>query len=256
MTVTAQLRKVFETDKLIRGLTGRLDGAERFLAEQLKQQRDVDGKHTAAQTALRQLKAQHANLEAEAGAHQQRMDKLREQMNAAKNNKEYSAFLTELNTLKTAKDEVEKKQLELMEQIEKSEEAFKAIEAARAERSVIVEKAKADRASREAEIKDRLAELKTQRAEQAKAAPADALKILEDLLAKRGEDAMAKVEEINRRAHEWSCGACMMALTVQTINAIAAGRLTRCSNCQCILYSEDEDIASKKTPKKAGKADL
>ena len=65
----------------------------------------------------------------------------------------------------------------------------------------------------------RVTELKKQRDAVAKEVPADALAILEELIARRGDDAMAHVEVLDRRNHEWTCGACMMALPVQTASA-------------------------------------
>jgi hypothetical protein len=64
---------------------------------------------------------------------------------------------------------------------------------------------------------------------------------------------MAHVEELDRRHHEWTCGACQRVLPVETLNHIHAGRLVRCANCRAYLYTDREvdDIVSKVGPKEA-----
>lgn len=253
MTVTASLLRLFRVDQQLRGLQTRLHAADRFLAEQERQFKELDVKHSALVTQLRQIKAAQGGYEGEVATVDARVATLREQMNAARTNKEYSAFLTELNTLKAQKEALEKDQIDSMEKIEALGKQIESATSQRGERTKMVEKARSDRSTKEAEIKDRVAELRTQRAALAKEVPADVLAILEDLIARRGDEAMAHVEVLDRRNHEWTCGACMMALPVQHINAIAAGKFTRCSNCQCILFTE-EDVVSKKIKKETAEA--
>jgi predicted nucleic acid-binding Zn-ribbon protein len=250
MTVTAKLLRLFRVDQQLRGLRSRLEAAEAFLATQERLLAELDAKHAASEAQLKKTKVAVSGDEGEALTIAARMETLREQMKTAQTNKVYSAFLTELNTLKQQKDAVEKRALEQMEGVQKQESGLSAALASRAERAAIVAKARADRDSKAAEIKDRVAELGAQRAQLATEVPKDALKSFEDLIARRGDDAMSHVEVLDRRNHEWTCGACQMALPMETVNNLSMGRLTKCSSCGCFLYTE-EDVVSKKVKQPA-----
>jgi uncharacterized protein len=255
MTVTASLLSLFRVDQQLRGLRTRLDAAERFLKAQNDQLQDLQTRHAAMEVQVRHAKAAIGSDESETATIDSRMATLREQMNAARTNKEYSAFLTELNTLKTQKEGIEQRELEQMEKLQSLEKQLVDLAAQRDERAKVAAQAKTERDTRESEIRGRLDELAAQRTQLATQVPKDALKVFEDLIRMRGDEAMAQVEVLDRRAHEYTCGSCQMTLPVETLNHIVKGTLVSCANCQCILYSAEElDLHKKPAPKtKKGK---
>src|SRR5688572_24457003 len=87
MSVTEKLLRVFRVDQQLRGLQGRLGGAERFLEEQTRQLRQVEAKRDAAAAQLRQLRATIADHEGEMARLDAKLAAIREQMNSAKTNK-------------------------------------------------------------------------------------------------------------------------------------------------------------------------
>jgi predicted nucleic acid-binding Zn-ribbon protein len=241
MDVTSKLLSVFLVDKQLRGLQSRLHAAERFLGEQDKQLQQIDAKRTALETQVRQLKVTIADAEGQTKSIDERMAHLRDQMGAAKTNKEYKAFLTELNTYKADRDALETSTLEQMGKLDELKKQLAEFDSQKSEREKVRTVAGGDRDSREAEIKDRVAELKAQRAKLAAEVPADALKTLEKLIHEREDDAMAPLEEHDRRRHEYTCGSCMMALPVEKLSALLSnGRMTHCPSCGCLLYLEAE----------------
>jgi predicted nucleic acid-binding Zn-ribbon protein len=248
MSVTAQLLKVFRVEQQLRGLKSRLHTAEKFLAEQEKQLAGLTAQHTKLASEHKGLRATIAGEETETASIDARMAKLRDQMNNSKTNKEYSAFLAELNSLKGKKDEIEKAELGQMERVEAIKKQVDELAKSIAERETIVAKARKDVADRAAEIKDRVDELSAQRSDLAKDVPGDALKFLADATVLHVDEAMSVVEVIDRRNHEWSCSNCQMTLPVELVNAISMHKLTRCNSCKCILFTE-EDVVSKKAPK-------
>lgn len=250
MTVTAKLLRLFRVDQQLRGLRTRLDAADRFLATQSALLAELDTRLDALTVQVRSAKAAIGNDESETATIDARMATLREQMNSARTNKEYAAFLSELNALKAQKDGIEKRELEQMERLQGLEKQHAELTAQQAERVKVVEQARAERGQRESEIRGRLDELAAQRAAAAADVPADALKVFEDLVRARGDDAMAQVEVLDRCAHEYTCGACQMTLPVETLNHIVKGTFVRCATCQCILYSAEElDLHKKPAPK-------
>ena len=246
MSVTKQLLDVFRVDKLLRGLRSRLEAAERFLSQQAAQLAELEKQKTTLETQAKQLKATIANEEGEAARLEARIAIIREQMNSAKTAKEYNAFLTELNTYKDQKGQFEEKTLGAMSKVEEIDKTLSTIAAQHGERVKIVGTARSDRDLRESEIKDRVAELQAQRDTLTAAMPAKELNMLEQLIKARGDEAMAPIEVLDRRAHEGSCSACMMAVPVEAVSALMGGKLVTCPNCRCILYIEEETFAKKK----------
>jgi predicted nucleic acid-binding Zn-ribbon protein len=255
MSVTKQLLELFRVDKQLRGLKSRLEAAERFHNQQATLLGDLDKQKSQLETQLKQLKANIANEDGEAARLDARIAILREQMNSAKTAKEYNAFLSELNNYKTEKQAAEEREMEAMQKAEDIEKQLAASQTQHAERAKIVATAKADRDQKAADIKDRVTELSSQRDKLAEAIPKSERKSFEDLLKLRGDDAMAPVEVLDRRAHEYSCSSCMMTVTVETANSLISGKLVNCPNCRCLLYIEEDTLAAATAaPKKKGKS--
>ena len=252
MNVTQKLLSVFKVDKQYRGLRSRLSAAEKFLAEQNKQIEQIDAKKASLDAQLRQLQSAGANFEGEMKRLHARMASIREQMDSAQTNKEYKAFLTEVNTIKAERDRQETSALEQMSKAEEIRRQLDELQKSRTERERVQAVATSERDQRAAEINDKLTDLKGQRESLAKDLPKDALQVFERLIQTRGDEAMAHIEEVDRKRHEYHCGACMMALPIEAVNGLlVSGKLTKCASCQCILYIEEELAKSMKEP--AGK---
>ncbi|MFO0836497.1 MAG: hypothetical protein U0638_16135 [Phycisphaerales bacterium] len=245
MDVTAKLLRVFLVEKQIRGLQTRLKAAERFLNEQTSQVTQLDAKKTAIDAQLKQLAAVAKQAEGEVARLDARMATLRDQMNGAQTNKEYKAFLTELNTFKGEKDKAEQSALEAMTKVDDLKKQAGEIETQRAERDKLRGVAVAERDARAAEIKDRLDELTKERVSLTADVPGDSLRMLERLVNTRGEDAMAPIEIQDRKRHEFTCGSCQMSLPLDTVSGLMSkGKLTTCVSCGCILYLGEEEAKS------------
>lgn len=254
MSVTKHLLDVFRVDKQLRGLRSRLDAADRFLSQQTQLLADLEKSKAILEVQAKQLKAAAANDGGEAKRIEARSESLREQMNSSKTSKEYAAFQNELATLKTQKSDSETRVLESMAKADEVARQLQAVLDQHAERVKIVQGATADKAARNAEIKERLEELTAQRKTLAAAVPPKELAMLEQLIKSRGDEAMAPVEVLDRRSHEGSCSACMMAVPVEAVSALMSGKLVNCPSCRCVLYIEEATFAPapKKGKSKAG----
>jgi predicted nucleic acid-binding Zn-ribbon protein len=241
MSVTAKLLRVHRVDQQLRGLKSRVDGAQKFLDEQEKLLAGLQTKLDALQAQARQLKAVAHNDETELATIDARVGKLRDQMNSAKSNKEYSAFQVEIGTLKADREKIETRALESMSKLDEVTKGLATVETERTERKKIRDVAKSERDARQAEIKERLKELEAERAEAAKDVPAEALRALEAAVRRHEDDAMAAIEEHSRRNMDYSCGACQVMLPVELVSSLLSrGGVTLCSNCGAILYIEQE----------------
>jgi uncharacterized protein len=249
MHVTRKLLRLFRVDQQIRGLQSRLRSAERFFEEQVRQLENLETQRTSIRGQLRQLKASVANLEGEATQAEEHIEQLRERMTNSKTNKEYKATLTEVNTFKERKSTLDESAIEHLEKIESLEAELVELDAAFVEREKLKAVAEGDRTKRGDEIKDRLAELTAQRAELVADVPTEALAIYEALLEERGEDAMAPLEVVDRRRHEYICGSTMMSVPMETAMSLMSGKLTLSPNDGCILYLTEEVEESLTTTK-------
>jgi uncharacterized protein len=245
MSVTEKLLRVFRVDQQLRGLQSRLRAAERFLDEQVRQLQQIDSRRDTLGVQLKQLQAAAADNEGEMKRLDARIETLREQMNNAKTNKEYKAFLTEVNTLKADRSQYETAALEQMTKIDELRKQIESLEADRGEREKVRGVAHDDKSKRADEIKDRLAELQSERDRLVQEVPPDALKAYDAMVKQRGDEAMAPIEELDRRRHEYTCSACQMALPMETLANLlrpsaSNAPLTRCTSCGSILYLEAE----------------
>ncbi len=249
MNVTARLLRVYRVDKQLVGLKSRLKAAERFLDEQTRLLTAAESTRSSIEKQLKQTKASILNHEGEMARLEARMAALREQMNSAQTNREYKAFLTEINTFKAEYDENQKAALELMATAEELEKQIAELNAARTDREKVKKVAEGDRAARAEEIRARVDELTAERAAlAASVAPSD-LAIYEQIFAAHGDEAMAAIEVQDFKRHEFTCGGCMMSVPIEHVSSLLShGRVTRCPSCRCILYLEADLTERMQTP--------
>lgn len=240
MDLTAKLLRVYQVDRQLEGLESRLHKAERFLSEQQKHLEDLEQQHKALQSQIRQLKASAGNLETEIQGFDSHIAKLREQMNSAQTNKEYKALLVEVNTIKAERDRREEEAIGLLTKVDELTQQLSAVDQLRADREKMRQVAEGERSEREGEIKDRVEELRTKREHLAKEVPAEVLAVYAGLVRQLGEEAMAQLEVVDRRRHEYNCGACMMGIPMEMGISLLSGKITRCPSCGCILYLTEE----------------
>ncbi len=241
MTETDRLLKVFRVDNSIDGLQGRLRAAERFLAEQERRLSAVTDQQRANQDELRKTKAAAANAEGEAKRLEAHITELREKMNGANSNKEYQAYLAEIATFKEQQDEQESVALELIGRVETLTLAGQELAKAKEEREGVRTVAFKQREERAAEIAERLEELKTERESIVAEVPEHTLNHYLRVRGQLGDEAMAPVEVVDVKRHEFVCGISMLAVPVEIVSALLShGRVTMDPQSGCILYLSDE----------------
>jgi uncharacterized protein len=240
MSVTNQLLSVFRVDIEIQGLQSRLESAERFLGEQTKKLADLGTQSDSLETQVRQLKASTANAEGESERLKIHIDDLREKMNNASTNKEYKALLSEVNNLKEQRAVYDEQAIEQIEKTEELESALSELESSKSERDKVRGVAETDRQKRADDIAGKLAELRSKRETLVVDVPKHALEIYQELLENRGDDAMAPLEIVDRKRHEYVCGSSMMSVPVEVAASLIQGKLTISPNDGCILYLTEE----------------
>lgn len=245
MALVESLLNLHRVDAQVRGLRSRLDTAQRHLSVQTKQLGDLQQQHQELQTRRKHLQAAIATLEVEVKAIDERLEKLRNELNSAVTNKQYSAVLAELNTVKSQRAGIEDRMLADMELLEKLQEQFAALDVQIAERTKIRDHAQAQLEERKSDVGQRLSELETERREAAAVVPPPALAVFDEMADHYQGEAMSPVEVIDRRSREYACGECNMQLPFDLVASLLGRQdsLVRCPSCQRILYLPQESMA-------------
>lgn len=252
MTLMENLLNLYRVDSQVRGLRNRLDVAKRYLAAQTKLYEELSEQLAESRSRRKQHQATAANLEAEGQGLDERIEKLRGELNSAATTKQYNALLSELTNIKAERSKVDDRLLAEMEQIEQAEARAKEIEAQLEERGKVRDHAAAQLEERKADVGQRLTELENEREQATVSIPAKELEIFDRLAETYDGEAMAPVEEISRRHREYACGECNMHMPYEQVSILrsATDTIVQCPACGRILYMQDEmreSLAAKKS---------
>ena len=163
-------------------------------------------------------------------------------LNGASTNKQYTAVLTELNTVKVSRSECDDRILKEMEKIEAIEDQTQKIKGQHAERSQVLELAERELKQRHEDVGQRLAELEAERELVSSTVPAAELKVFNEMGDTYDGEAMAPIEELSRRRREYACGLCNMHIPFESVAALLSANdsLSLCPACGRILYLLEE----------------
>src|SRR4051795_10633197 len=92
------LVKLFQVDQKLREAQGRRDATTKNVRIQERRVKDLNDRIHAATSNLKEQQARAANMDLDLKTRDAHIEKLRTQQQQAKNNKEYQAFLIEINT--------------------------------------------------------------------------------------------------------------------------------------------------------------
>jgi len=241
------LVKLYQADQQLREAQTRLDSVTRNVRLQEKKVLDLTAREAAAKTELTRLKAHGAELDLENKAREEKIEKLREQQTQAQTNKEYQAFLVQINTLKVDKGKVEEEQLETMEKVEKlSAEA----DVLSTQKSTETTKLETMKSQIDSQVKDLSAEidaLRPAREEAANAVPLKALDTFNRLGERYEGESLEAIDKPHPKREEYIATSCNIDLTVDVYNRLhSRDDLVFCPGCGRILY-----IPADLTPEKA-----
>ncbi|MEL7087002.1 MAG: C4-type zinc ribbon domain-containing protein [Planctomycetota bacterium] len=242
MSVQEKLRQLFILDQQVRGLRSRVDTAARRRAAQQAKLDQYLRQQSELHDQLMHAKAGAADLASDSLAFEQRIEKIRQTMASVRSNKEYSALLVEVNTLKVEQEKIQEKELEQMTKVEELEARHQEVTEKVDAQNKLVELAQAEVSEGEAEIAGQLEELVKERDAAAEPIEPDTLALYRKLNDDYDGEALAEIEEQDRRRMEYTCGACFMSLPIQVVNATLTthDKPVVCSSCQRILYVNRE----------------
>ncbi len=242
MSLLDDLRELFHLDQQVRGMQKRLDAATRRHNAQQTKLSQLNQQSQEVADQLKQAKVKASTLENQTKEAEQRIEHLREQMQSVRSNKEYSAVLVELNTLKVDNGKVEDELLAQLGEIDRLNEQAEAFEARVADQQKLVNNAQAEIESCRAEIGHELDSVTAKRGEAEQRLPTEIREQFNRTAHVHEGEAMAVVIEENRRRMEYTCGGCYMAIPVERVNSLMTlkDQIIFCPNCSRILYIDQE----------------
>jgi len=238
MSVIAALRHLQRVDSQVRALSTRLDGAADALAAREREVTTANAKLAEAESIHRQLMASAKNLEAESGSFKVRIESLRVELNATSKKSQYDIILGEMGTLQEKRDELDGQALEFMTKADAQQARITDATTHRDERVRRRDAARTEHDQRQADIADRLAELRREREEAAIQVPAKELALFNSIADEHEGEAMAEVIELSARHREYTCGACNVELPPRAYAALMGNNDTIicCPSCRRILH--------------------
>jgi len=223
------LREIHRLQRHARDLKAEIDRMPRHLkAQEAKVARQEEAVHET-QELLKRLKLESHEKEGQLKATLQLVEKHKQQREQVTSKKEYDALSNEIAADKTKCQELEDEILDTLGKVEERTaqlpELDQAVKRAKEEYAAYEKTAE----SRQLTLAEQLQQVQNQLKEVEAGLPTDVRPLYERLVAARGEDAMAAVQ--NR-----TCMACYTEITAQAYNDLMLSQFIMCKSCGRVLY--------------------
>ena len=223
MSIYDKLQKLYVLDKQVRGMRSRLEAAQRRARVHQSKLDELNRQKAELADQRARAQAHAANLEGSARDIEGRIKALRERMNSVKTHKEYSAILVEVNTLKIEQGKLEEQALEQMTEVDTLAERIGQLQEQAADQQKLVDSAAREVEQCRQEVGGELDELTRQRDAAEQELPPEVRRQFNRLSEAYDGEAMAPIEEVNRRRMEYNCGGCYMQVPIEAVSALLAG---------------------------------
>ncbi|MEZ0268100.1 MAG: zinc ribbon domain-containing protein [Phycisphaerae bacterium] len=231
------LVKLFRVDQDLREAQEKYDTAARSVRLLERRVAELTAKSDATTKALREQQAKAANFELEIKTRDEKIEKLRAQQSTARTNKDYQAFLTEINTEKVDKGKAEDEAMKAMESAERISAELKVVQGQLGEEQAKLDETKGQLGGRLSELQADIDRIKPLRAEAYELVPAKGRLAYDRIADRHDGDAMAPMEKPDPRYEEYGCGTCNMTLVTDVYNRLhSRDEVVLCPNCGRLLY--------------------
>jgi uncharacterized protein len=235
------LIKLQEVESRLRGVKQKLARTRRGLTLQENQLRNIKNTLESKKDETKLIRSKMDRIELEIQSREEALKKRQAELNSAKNNKEYSALLTEINVNKADNSKMENELLELMGALENEQEECRQIESQIEKQQEKVEQVRDQVKVKAADIQDSLSKLQNEWDQTSHGIPEDVLALFKRLSDNYDGEALAFVEPTGGKRKSYTCGGCFMSLTNETVNQLMSNDdIIRCPSCSRIVVLQDE----------------
>lgn len=242
MTLQDKILTLNRLDLQVRQLRSSLDANLRRHEASSKKLEQLQQQHTELDEQRKQITAKSQILEKHVVETDEKIDKLRDQMNTITNNKQYQAMLVEINTMKREKTEVEEAAIKFLAAIDELNKRIEVKAKEVEDQQKIVDVAAKDVDASKAEIAEQLSVAEQERDEAAAELP-DRIRATYQRLSDQYEgEAVSIVKEIDRKRMEYISSASHMQLPLDIVNTLITrpDELVLCPTSHVILIMDPE----------------
>lgn len=241
------LHRLQEAETQLLALRDQINAKHRAVRGAKHRLQAIDESIAKKQAQLRQEQVEADRAELDRKAREAEITKLRETLNRVKTNKEYSALWTQINTTKADNAKLEEKVLKMYAAVDQVKESLRELQETRVKESERLASLTAAATEFEASVKDRLAALQARRQEAAADLPAKTVDMFDRVAGKHGGQALAVVQQVDRRRNEYVCDGCNMSLTLEQISVLhSRDEIQLCHNCGRILFLDEAAVIVRK----------
>ncbi len=220
----------------LRSVRGQIQSKTRRVTAQAKRIATVEHQLNDTRQAVTKAQAEAGALELERKTQEAHIGRLREALNQAKSNKEYAAYLTQLNTDKADALKLEDKVLAALGQVDDFKKKADELKASLDKEHSRLAELKKDVADHEARLAHQLKDLMAQREEAAESIGAENLQLFSRACERHEGEAMAVVERTHPKREEYICGGCHMSVPLERVNSLQTrDEVQLCPSCARIL---------------------
>lgn len=219
--------EIHEGEQGLARIPGQLKAAQSGMEEKTKKQE-------AAKLEIQNLQNDRKQLELDVQSETDHMAKAKMKLPAIKTNKEYSAILTEIDTIKEKISSFEDRELEIMEVLEEKEKILPGLESEFKEEEKKYQEYKAKKETEAVRVKKELEDFKAQRQEVVRSLDPAWVRSYDRVAKSRGGLAVVKMKE-------GVCQGCFQGVRPQMIIDIKTSeKVHQCPECSRFLYWEEE----------------
>lgn len=235
------LVKLFKADQALREAQARLHAAARNVRVQERKVADLSEKLKLAQSRLKEEQAKAGQLDLDLKTRDAHIERLRTQQQTAKNNKEYQAFLVEINTAKVDRNKVEDETLKVLEAVELGQNEAGAMQLQLDAEQKKLAQLQAESGETVAQLTAEVESLRPARDSAAAAVPPRARDAFERLAERYEGEGLSPLSKPDRRREEYVCSACNMSLVADVYNKLhSRDDLVVCPSCGRLLYIPED----------------
>ncbi len=238
MALLDNLLTLHRVDSQVRALRSRVTSAETYLNAQERQLALLARQKTELETQLKQLQASVHALEVEQSTANERVERLRADLNTSTNDRQYKAILNEMKVLEGQRDEIVKRAVEEMQRVDETKKRLETHEATIVERQKVREVAKGKYDECMKDVGERLAELEAERGRAADLVPDRERKLFDRVAEETEGEAMAEITIVSLRHREFACGSCNIEVPFETYARLSSNsnEAIQCKACTRILF--------------------
>lgn len=228
-----------EIELQISDIRRQLAAKERSVARQSDRLRAAQDALEAGRAGLRQTQVAADAADLDVKSRDASVNKLRDNLNTVRTNKEYAAILSRLNNEKADRSRSEARALELMQDVEGRRKQADDCEKVVADETRRLETLQAQLQQAQGSFKERLAALERERAVAAERIEAKTIEMFNRLSERYDGEVMARVVQVHPRRLEYICEGCNMSINVERANALLTkDEVQTCGSCGRILFIE------------------